>query len=94
MSLLDQTNQTITSLHLVPPTRNSSSAPKNETLVHLLKLLPWPAAAKSSVVETCLRATFDDSTMENSILTPSRPPAVFLVRLLSVKRQTSFLIRA
>ena len=80
MSLLEQTNQTSRCSHLVPASSRSSSAPENETLLHLLQLLPsWPSAAKSSVVETFLRATFDDSMIENSS-TAFRPPAGFLVR--------------
>jgi len=76
MSLLEQTNQTSTCSHLLPA-GSRSSPPENETLLHLLQLLPWPSAAKSSVVETCLRATFDDSMLQNS-LSASRPPAGFL----------------
>merc|ERR1712045_398273 len=77
MSLLEQTNQTSTSSHLVPAVSASSAGSENETLLHILQLLPWPSAAKSSVVETCLRATFDDSMFENSF-NASRPPAGFL----------------
>ena len=78
MSLLEQTNQTSTRRHLNPPAKLSSSRPENETLEHLLSLLPWPSAAKSSVVETCRHATFDDSVLESS--SNSRPPSGFLVR--------------
>ena len=84
MSLLEQTNQTSTSSHLVPASSASSASSENETLLHLLQLLPWPSAAKSSVVETCLRATFDDSMFENSF-NASRPPAGFLVEHLFLK---------
>ena len=87
MSLLEQTNQTSRCSHLVPASSQSSSAPENETLLHLLQLLPsWPSAAKSSVIETCLRATFDDSMIENPS-TGSRPPAGFLVKHLFPKSQ-------
>ena len=87
-SLLEQTNQTMTSSHLVPAGSSRSPAPENETLLHLLQLLPWPSAAKSSVVETCLRATFDDSMLQNS-LSASRPPAGFLVKHLFPEKARS-----